>query len=66
MQIVINGEKRDVDDGLNLADMVERLKLSSERVAIELNFNVIRKKDWTHTKLTDGDKLEVIHFVGGG
>ena len=66
MQIVINGENLDFEEELSLADLVEKLELASERVAIELNFQVVRKKEWAETKLKDGDNLEVIHFVGGG
>src|SRR5262245_26679374 len=66
MRVLINGEEREMTGSVTLADLVERLDLSSQRVAIELNRNVVRKKDWPETSVKDGDRIEVVHFVGGG
>ena len=66
MTIFINGESKYLAAGLNLNELLKHFSLPSERIAIELNMEVIRKKDWENIKLNDGDKLEVIHFVGGG
>jgi len=64
--LTINGESKEVDDGLNIEEVLKILNLPNERVAVELNLSVIRKAEWSVTKLRDGDKLEIIHFVGGG
>lgn len=66
MRIFINGETKELTGAFNLLQLLHHFSLPSERVAIELNKEVIRKKDWETIKVTDGDQLEVIHFVGGG
>ncbi len=66
MFIEINGEQRDVPQPLNLKELVEHLKLAPERLAIELNRKVIRRADWQATALHEGDRVEIVHFVGGG
>ena len=66
MQIVVNGETKKIEVGLNLNELLAKLELPSERIAIELNKAVVRKKDWETTKIADSDKIEIINFVGGG
>ncbi len=66
MNIIVNGEKKELSDQLNLQELLKKLDLPTERVAIELNKMVVRKKDWTETNIKDADKIEIIHFVGGG
>ena len=66
LRLIVNGENREVRDDLNVADIVKLLNLQSERVAIELNHSVIRRADWPNIRLKEDDKLEIIHFVGGG
>lgn len=66
MKILINGETKELSNELNLSELLKHFSLPSERVAIELNKEVVRKKDWEIVKIAEGDKLEVIHFVGGG
>jgi thiamine biosynthesis protein ThiS len=66
MKIVINGEERSFDDHLTLAALVAQLGMKADRVAVELNHSIVRRDKWTQTELHDGDRLEVVHFVGGG
>ena len=66
MTIFINGEARELDDGLNVATILDALELPKQRVAIELNRQVIRKQKWDSTRIADNDRIEVVHFVGGG
>ncbi|CAN5630418.1 sulfur carrier protein ThiS [soil metagenome] len=66
MQVLINGETRKIENELNLRELLEKLELPTTRIAIELNKDVIRKKDWETIKISDADKIEIIHFVGGG
>ena len=66
MLITINGEKRELEKQLNLSEMLERFDLPRERVAVELNREVVRKRDWENIFIKDSDQIEVIHFVGGG
>ena len=66
MKLMINGEERSFNDGLTLSALVEQLGVKPARVAIELNHNIVRRDDWPQNALHDGDRLEVVHFVGGG
>ncbi len=66
MQIKLNGEPKDVSDGTTLLALVEQLSLAPERLAVELNREVIRRADWPSTVLAEGDRVEIVHFVGGG
>lgn len=66
MTITVNGEIKEIVEQVNLGELLELLSLPSERIAIELNREVVRKKDWTHIRIKDADKIEVVHFVGGG
>lgn len=66
MRIEINGEPRVVADESYLSDLVRELSLPPERVAIELNKEVVRRADWATTSMTEGDRIEIVHFVGGG
>ncbi len=66
MNVFLNGEVREIPEGLNLEDLLDHFSLPSQRVAIELNREVIRRKDWHSKKVNHSDTIEVIHFVGGG
>lgn len=66
MQILLNGEKKEFFESLSLQTLVENLQLKPERVAIELNRLIIKRKDWPSIILQEGDQLEIVHFVGGG
>ena len=66
VQIEVNGEPREIETETNLHELVTELALPPERVAIELNEKVVRRNDWPTTIITEGDRLEIVHFVGGG
>ncbi len=66
MRIQVNGEPREVDAGTTLTKLISLLELKPEQVAIELNRIVVRRSEWPATVLHEADKLEVVHFVGGG
>jgi sulfur carrier protein len=66
MDLIINGEKRQFADDIYLAALVEQLGMKPERLAIELNGNIISRSSWVETPLHSGDRLEIVHFVGGG
>lgn len=53
-------------DGSSLNDLVQKLSLPAMRIAIELNKSVARRAEWAATTLTEGDRVEIVHFVGGG
>ena len=66
MTIFINGEARELVGVSTIAGLLDALELPKQRVAIELNKQVIRKQDWDSTTVSNNDKVEVVHFVGGG
>ena len=66
MQVEINGERRVLEEQITLVGLIEYLKLAPERLAIELNQKVVRRADWPLTPLNEGDRIEIVHFVGGG
>ena len=66
MRIEINGEVKEVPEGISLQSLLEHLSLPQRRVAVELDHQVIRKIDWPSTLVNDGARIEVVHFVGGG
>lgn len=66
MNVVINGESRDVPEGLNVAALLAHLGLPADRVAIERNLEVLPRAQWEATRVQPGDRYEVVHFVGGG
>ena len=66
MNLTINGEKRSFDDGLTLAALIEQLGMKRDRVAVELNRDIVQRDKWAATPLNSGDHLEIVHFVGGG
>jgi sulfur carrier protein len=69
MKLHINGQDRTFPEAPNpfpLAALVEALGMKPDRVAIELNRNVIPRNRWAETSLAEGDRLELVHFVGGG
>jgi len=66
MKLQINGEARDFDPPLTLAGLVEQMDMKADRVAVELNRSIVPREQWQGTNLADGDRLEIVHFVGGG
>lgn len=66
MRLIVNGEQREIDGEPSLADLVTQLDLPAARVAIELNREVVRRNNWSSTMLQEDDRLEIVHFVGGG
>lgn len=66
MLIQLNGEAREVKENISLPELVASLSLKPEQVAIELNHMVVRRAQWESTLLHEADKVEIVHFVGGG
>ena len=68
MKLHINGDEKDFDSPppFTLAALVERLGMKADRVAVELNRDIVPRDRWAVTQLNEGDRLEVVHFVGGG
>jgi thiamine biosynthesis protein ThiS len=71
MNLQINGEPRTFPDpappaAFTLATLIESLNMKPDRVAVELNRDIVPRDRWSQTVLKDGDRLEIVHFVGGG
>lgn len=65
MKLTINGEEREFT-AATVAALIEQLGMKADRVAVELNRDIVPRDRWPATELHDGDQLEIVHFVGGG
>ncbi|MEK7833734.1 MAG: sulfur carrier protein ThiS [Acidobacteriota bacterium] len=66
IEVTVNGEARQITTGSSVTDLITLLELTAGRLAIELNLSILPRAAWTETALVAGDKLEIVHFVGGG
>ena len=66
VKLRINGQDRDVPNGLTVTALLEHLQLTSERVAVEVNAEVVRRARHPEIQLSEGDQIEIVTFVGGG
>ena len=66
MRVYVNGEVKELSGPISLAELITQLNLPAARIAVELNRNVVRRSEWSATMLHDDDRLEIVHFVGGG
>jgi len=62
----VNGDPTELAEGISLAGLITQLDLPSQRIAVEHNRTVVRRSQWESTLLTEGDRVEIVHFVGGG
>ena len=66
MVAIVNGESRTLADGTTVAALLAALELGNRRVAVELNQDLVAKSEFASRVIRDGDRLEIVHFVGGG
>jgi thiamine biosynthesis protein ThiS len=66
LNIIVNGDEKEMADGIVISDLISELGLKAERLAVEVNRRIVRRADWPSTTLAEGDKVEIVHFVGGG
>jgi thiamine biosynthesis protein ThiS len=66
MKLQINGDQREFPSPMTLASLVETLGMKQDRVAVELNREIASRDTWSQISLAEGDRLEIVHFVGGG
>lgn len=66
MKIQINAQPREFAEALSVGALVAQLGMKTDRVAVELNLEIVPRSQWESTILKDGDRLEIVHFVGGG
>ncbi|OFV97416.1 MAG: thiamine biosynthesis protein ThiS [Acidobacteria bacterium RIFCSPLOWO2_02_FULL_60_20] len=66
MEIYINGECQQFPEPLSMVELLQRLELQGDRIAVELNRQIVRREQWSSTQLREKDRLEIVQFVGGG
>ncbi|WP_339514039.1 sulfur carrier protein ThiS [Pseudomonas sp. RL_15y_Pfl2_60] len=66
MRIQLNGEPLELADGQTVAGLIAQLDLTGRRVAVELNLDIVPRSQHANTVLADGDRVEVVHAIGGG
>lgn len=66
MQIEVNGKPREIDGDMSVADLVADLELDDRLVVVELNREIVRRTEHAAVSLQPGDRVEIVHFVGGG
>jgi thiamine biosynthesis protein ThiS len=66
MRIIVNGETLEMSSVKTIQDLLKELQIDSGRVIVEINLSIIRKSEFSTFKLHDGDKVEIVNFVGGG
>ena len=66
IEITVNGEEALVSSGLTISQLLLFLDMREDRVAVEVNKKIVNKRDWPSTGVLEGDKLEIVQFVGGG
>lgn len=66
MQILVNGERRNATLGTTVDDLLRELEIRSDRVAVEVNLEVLDRQEFARRGLRDGDRIEIISFIGGG
>lgn len=64
--IVLNGEPKEIEAGKSILDLVRSLNLPVERLAVEHNLKIVKRDQWTTRLVAEGDKVEIVQFVGGG
>jgi thiamine biosynthesis protein ThiS len=66
MSFFVNGEPRTAPAGQSVADLLRELGLQSDRIAVELNLEIVERADFSRRTLKDGDRIEILSFIGGG
>ena len=66
MQLFVNGDAKECSGAITLAQFIEQMGMKGDRVAVELNREIVPRAQWPDTQLREGDRLEIVHFVGGG
>ena len=66
MYVHVNGQPRDVSEGMTVAGLLQELQLTARKVAVEVNLEILEKRDFDGRLLSDGDRGEIMSFIGGG
>ncbi len=66
MKIILNGKGRELKNGFTVDRLLKELDLDARLVAVEINENIVRRDNYSSSRLHENDKVEIVHFVGGG
>lgn len=66
MKVIVNGEERQIATGTSIRQLLDDLQIPQTRVAVEVNLEIAPKASYAERTLQDGDRIEIVHFVGGG
>ena len=66
MQLLVNGKPSELPAGLTARQLVERLELAGARIALEVNGEIVPRSSYAERRLQEGDKVEIVHAIGGG
>ena len=66
MQVTVNGEARELPEGISVGDLLRELELSERRLAVEINLEILPREAFTSRQIAPGDVVEIVHFIGGG
>jgi sulfur carrier protein len=64
--IIVNGEEREIEENMTIKALLEKLHIEDKTMASAVNMQVVKKEEWERHTLSEGDKVEFLHFVGGG
>jgi sulfur carrier protein len=64
--IIVNGEERKIEENMTIKALLEKLGIADKTMASAVNMEVVKKEEWERHTLSEGDKVEFLHFVGGG
>ena len=66
MEIIVNGQRRDIKDKSTVLELLNELQVKEKTMAVAINMEIVKKEQWEKHTIQEGDKLELLHFVGGG
>jgi sulfur carrier protein len=66
MKIIVNGKEMETSNSITVWELLKNLKIEEKVMAVAINMNIIKKERWKEHKIEENDKLELLHFVGGG
>jgi len=66
MQIVVNGETKEIKEGLTISELIRELRVENRVMAVAVNMEIVKKENWDSYRLKAQDRVELLHFVGGG
>ena len=66
MNVVVNGKELEIKDNITIQELLKELKIEQKVMAVAVNMEIVKKDKWSEHKIKENDKLELLHFVGGG